>query len=145
MDSDPHLDGREVSRSPVFTLLIEPCHLPVDGHGGPDGSLGGIFQGDGGAEQGHDPVAGHLVDRAFVVMDLMDEDLVDLVHQGIDRLRAEFLGQGREALHVAEHDRDLLAFPFDLVPLGEDLLGDAGGQVLLDLGDLLVKGEVFGR
>ena len=32
----------------------------------------------------------------------------------------------------------------DLVPLGEDLLGEALGQITLDLGDLFAGGEVFG-
>ena len=36
-----------------------------------------------------------------------------------------------------------LRLPFDLVPLGEDLLGDARGEILLDLGELLVEGEFF--
>ena len=103
-----------------------------------------ILQGDRGAEQRHDPVAGHLVDRPFVVVDLPEENLVDLVHQGVDRLGAQFLGERGKTFHVAEHDRDLLALPFDLVPLGEDLLGDPLGQVFPDLGDLLVGGEVFG-
>jgi hypothetical protein len=78
-------------------------------------------------------------------MDLVDEDLIYLVHHRIHRLRAEFFRQGREALHVAEHHRDLALLPFDLVPLGEDLFDDAGREVLLDLGDLFVEGELFGN
>ena len=64
-------------------LVAEPGHLPVDGQGRADGPLGSVLQGDGGAEQGHDPVAGHLVDRALVVVDLVDEELVDLVHDPV--------------------------------------------------------------
>ena len=78
-------------------------------------------------------------------MHLVDQDLVDLVHHRIHRLGAEFLGEGREALHVAEQDRDLPLLALDFVPLGEDLLGDAGRQVPLDLGDLFVEGELFGN
>ena len=56
-------------------------------------------------------------------------------------LGTEFLGERGEAFHVAEHHRDLSLLPFNLVPLGEDLLGDALGEVLLDLLQLLIKGE----
>jgi len=60
---------------------------------GTDGSLGGIFQGNRGAEQGHDP-SRSFVHRAFIVMDLVDQDLVDLVHHHIHRLGASFWREG---------------------------------------------------
>jgi hypothetical protein len=50
-------------------------------------------------------------------VDLVDEDLVDLIHQSIHILGAEFISKGREALHVTEHHRDLSLLPFYLVPL----------------------------
>ncbi len=36
-----------------------------------------------------------------------------------------------------------LLLPFNLVSLGEDLLGDALGKILLDLLQFLIKGEFF--
>ena len=82
-----------------------------------DGPLGSIFQRDRGTEKGHDPIAGHLVDRALVVVDFVDEEFVDLVHDAVSLFGPELFHQARESLQVAEHDRDLFALPFNLVPL----------------------------
>ncbi len=68
-------------------------------------------------EQGHDSISGHLIDRPLVIMDLVDENLVDFVHHGIDFFRAQFLRQGGKALHVTKHHGDLLVFSFYFTPL----------------------------
>ena len=49
-------------------LVVELGHLPVNRQGGSDCPLRCVLQGDRSPEQGHDPVPGHLVDRAFVLM-----------------------------------------------------------------------------
>ena len=76
-------------------------------------------------------------------MDLMDENLVDLIHHAVHFFGAKFISKGCKSFHVAEHDGDLFSFTFDLVPLGEYLLGDASGKVFLNLLNLLIKGEFF--
>ena len=45
--------------------------------------LGGIFQRDGCSEKSHDPITGHLIDRAFVVVNFMDENFIYLIHYGV--------------------------------------------------------------
>ena len=91
-----------------------------------------------------DAIAGEFIDCASIVVDFVDEDLVDMVHDGIHGLGVKILGKRRKSHHVAEHDSDLFPFSFDLVSLGEDLLGDALGNVFFNLGNLLFKGKVFG-
>jgi len=49
------------------------------------------------------------------------------------------------AHYIAEHDGNLLALTFDLVPLSQDLLGEPSRQVTLNLLQFLVKREVSGR
>jgi hypothetical protein len=51
-------------------------------------------------------------------MDLVNEDLVDLVNDGINFLRIEFFGQGSLSGQVAEHYCDLFVLTFYAVSLG---------------------------
>jgi hypothetical protein len=125
-------------------LLVEPHHLPVDREGRSNRSLRRVLQRNGRAEQRHDPVPGHLVDRAPEVPDPVDLDLVDRIHEAEGVFRAELLGEWCEPLQVAEHDGDVLPLAFDLVSLSEDLLGQALREVTLDLGEFVVGGEVSG-
>ena len=78
-------------------------------------------------------------------MDLVNENLVDLVHDAIGFLRAKLLHKRRKTLHVAEHDRDLLAFALDFTSLGQDFVSQALGKISLNFVYFLIKGEVFGN
>jgi hypothetical protein len=73
----------------------------------------------------------------------VNEDLVDLVHDFIGFLGTDFFREIGEPLHVAEHDRDLLAFTLDPVSFGQDLLGEAFGKVPLNFVYLVIKGDFF--
>ena len=64
---------------------------------------------DRGAEQGHDPVAGELVDRPFVAVDAFAEDREEPVHDPPPLLRIQRGGEVHRLLDVGEQDRDLLA------------------------------------
>ena len=88
-----------------------------------------ILVGERRAEQRHDPVAHHLVDRALVVM----HRLHHAFEHGIEDL-ARLLGiavgeQFHRALQVGEQHRDLLALAFERGLRGEDLLGEVLGRV----------------
>ena len=64
------------------------------------------------AEQGHDAVAHHLIDRALVVVDGVHHVREDRV-QDLARLLGIAVGeQLHRALEIGEQDGDLLAFPF---------------------------------
>ena len=143
VDPNPHPQGRD-GLAFFLELFIEPSHLPVDGQGRADGPLRGIFQGNGRSEEPDDAITGHLVDRSFEVMDLMDEDLEDPVHKAVSLFRAELLGKGRIPGQIAEQDRDLSPLPLDPVPLGEDLFGQTRGEITLQLGDGVNRRRGFG-
>jgi hypothetical protein len=100
---------------------------------GADRSLRGIFECNGSAKKGHDPITGQLIDRASVVEDLVDEDLIDLIHDSVSLLRAELFGERGKALHIGEQNGDLFALTLNLSLLSEDLLGESSRKVALDL------------
>jgi len=109
-----------------------------------ESALGRILQGDREAEERHDPIAGELVDRALVLLNLVDQELVDLVHDEVGLFRPQPLGHGGVPHHVAEEHRHLAELAFDPVSLGEDFLGEALGEVATELG-VRVGGSGFGR
>ena len=76
-------------------------------------------------------------------MDLVDYQLEDLIHQRKGLLGTQLLGEWRKALHVHKHDGDVSPLSLYAVSLREDLLSQSTGQILLNLGKLFIKGEVF--
>src|SRR3990172_5343402 len=88
-----------------------------------------VLQGEGRAEQGHDPVAGELVHRALVPVDLRQHHLEEAIHQVVELLRVELLGEAGEVLEVGEEDGDLLALALQRRPGREDALGQVLGRV----------------
>ncbi len=66
-------------------------------------------------------------------MNLVNKDLVDLVHNVVGFLRAECFTETYKPLHIAEHDCDLLALTLDPILLGQDLLSEALGEITLNL------------
>ncbi len=102
------------------------------------GPLSMVLVGQRGAEEGHHPIAGELVDGALVSVDLIHQDLEAAVQDLVDLFRVQFLGEGGIVGHVGEKDGDELALPFQ---------GGAGGEDLVDqvLGGVGVGwGEVYG-
>ena len=85
-----------------------------------------------GAEQRHDPVAHHLIDRAFVAVD----GLHHVLEHGIEnptRFLGVALGQElHRALQIGEQHRHLLALAFQGVLGDENFFGEVLGRV--DLG-----------
>ena len=88
-----------------------------------------VLVGNGGAKQGHNAIAEHLVDGAL--------EAVHGVHHALDRRIEELLGgfgievpdEFRRVLEVGKEHRDLLAFAFQGTAGGQDLLGEIGGRV----------------
>ncbi|MCU0597121.1 MAG: hypothetical protein MUC98_16900, partial [Desulfobacterota bacterium] len=74
---------------------------------------------------------------------LVDKDFVDLIHDMVRGLRSQDLHERGESDHIAKHHGDLFPLPFDSIPLGEDFLCYALGQVFQDLFQLLLKREFF--
>ena len=43
-------------------------------------------------------------------MDFVDQDLIDLIHDRVGFFWAEFIDHSGKSFHIAEHNRNLLAF-----------------------------------
>jgi hypothetical protein len=81
------------------------------------------------AEEGHDPVAHHLVHRALVPVNGFHHSLEDRVKK-LPRLFWIAVGeQLHRALEVGEEDRDLLALTLEGGLGREDLLGEVLGGI----------------
>ena len=83
-----------------------------------------VLEGDGSTEEGHDSVAHHLVDRAFVLVNGIHHQL----EHGVEN-RPRFFGvavgqQFHRPFQVGEQHRHLLALALERAPGGEDLLGE---------------------
>ena len=94
-----------------------------------------ILVGQWRAEEGHDPVAHHLVDRALVVMDGFHHPLEDGIQQLPRLLRIPVGEELHRALEVGEEDCHLLALPFKGTLRGQDLLGEMQRSVGLGGGE----------
>ena len=106
VDPDP---GREVEplRAPQLGRVLGDVveHL----QGGVAGAPGVVLVGDRGAEDGHDPVAGELVDGALEAGHGLGQHREEALHDLAPLLRVLLLGQVHRAADVGEQDRDLLA------------------------------------
>jgi hypothetical protein len=88
------------------------------------GALRVVLVRDRRAEEGHDAVAGVLVDRALEAMDPLGEELEEAVHDPVPCLGVELLGEAHRALHVGEEHGHVLALALEGGAGGEDLLGE---------------------
>jgi hypothetical protein len=75
-----------------------------------------VLVGDRRPEDGHDPVAGELVDGSLEALDRFGEDREEALHDLAPFLRVLALGKVHRAAHVGEQHRDLLAL--GVVPSG---------------------------
>jgi hypothetical protein len=83
-----------------------------------------VLMGDWRAEEGHDAVAHHLVDRALVPVDRVHHVLEDGVQDPPGLFRVALGQQLHRALEVGEEDSDDLALALERVARGEDLFGE---------------------
>ena len=88
-----------------------------------------VFLGHGRTKQGHDAIAGVLVDGALEAVHLGGEQSKAVVHDLVHHFRVKVPGQGHEAGRLGEQHRDLLAFPFQRAARGENLLRQVCGRV----------------
>ena len=77
-----------------------------------------ILVGDRGAEDGHDPVTGELVDGSLKALHRVGQDREEALHDLAPLLRVLPLGEVHRAAHVGEEHRYLLALAVVLAKLG---------------------------
>ncbi len=129
-DADLHVHALRAAQ-----VAGQPVHLLVHPQRGVGGAHRVILVGHRRAEDGHDPVAEHLVHGALVAVD-------GLHHHGQHRIehapRVLGIAIGQElerALHVGEEHRHLLALALERAARGADLLGQVRRRVGLGRGE----------
>jgi hypothetical protein len=95
---------------------------------------------NGGAEQGHDPVAGVLVHRTLEAVHALGENLKEALENPVPPFRIELLGQLHRALDVGEQHGDLLALAFEGGLRLQDLVGEVFGSVAARTSRQVVRG-----
>jgi len=124
VDANPHLDDG----APLAPYLLAIArHRVADSQGGVKGAPGGVLVGDGGAEEGHDAVAEHVVDRALVAVDGVHHQRDGGVHQPPRLLEVDSFQQLHRAAEVREQRRHLLALSLQRCAGGQYLAGQVRG------------------
>jgi hypothetical protein len=95
-------------------LLVELGDRLPNRQGGPDGSLGVVLMGDGGAGQGHHGIADELLHRPAIALQVRPQPGVVGGQQATDVLDVQLLGSAGEPDQVAEQH----AHPLALLPPG---------------------------
>jgi hypothetical protein len=85
------------------------------------------------------PSARELVHRALIAVHLVDEQFIQVIHEGKERLLPELLTQGRIARHIREQHRYQLALTRQSPAIGQDFVGQVRREVALEVIELVVE------
>ena len=83
--------------------------------------------GNGGTEEGHNAIAQHLVDGAFIAVHGVHHNVDGGIEELLSGFRVEVFDQFGGVFDVGEQDGDLFAFPCQDRTGGENLLGEVLG------------------
>ena len=117
---------------PLYLVSIRLYRL-LNGQGRIARPLCMIFVGDRCTEQGHDAVAGKLIDGSLVSVDFIHQDLETSVHDLVDFFGVELFSHGGVIGHVGEKHGNQLPLPFESASGGENLVSQEFGRVGLGL------------
>ena len=92
-------------------------------------------------EQGHDPVAHHLVDRALVSVDRLHHPLEHRIEQPSRLFRIPIGQELHRALQVREEHRDVFSLALEGAAGAQDLLDEVLRRVRLGRGDRRLRGQ----
>jgi hypothetical protein len=99
----------------------------LQGQGRAHGPLWRLLHGQRRPKKRHNAVTRQLVHRAFIAMYLVDEQFIQVIHQGKERFLPELLTQGRISRHVGEQHRHLLALTLQPAAIGQDFVSQVAG------------------
>ena len=134
---DQHLDAVAAAH-----LLGAAADGVLHGERGVAGAHRVVLVGERRAEQGHDAVAQHLVDHAFVAVHRLHHGADRRIEQLMDALGVATSDQLERTLDVGEQHGDLLALALDRAPGGADALGQVLGGVGLGRGEFRPAGRL---
>ena len=93
-------------------LLGIGAHGRLHGQGGIAGAQGVVFVGNGGAKQGHNAVAEHLIHRALEAVHGVHHEVEGGIEELLGGFGIEAADEFRRVLEVGKEHRDLLALAF---------------------------------
>ena len=111
------------------TLLGDGLHGCLHRQGGIAGAQGVVFVRDGGAKQGHNAIAEHLVHRALEAMHGVHHEVDGRIEELLGGFGIETADEFGGVLEIGKQHRDLFAFAFQGRARGEDLVAEMGRRV----------------
>jgi hypothetical protein len=82
-----------------------------------------IFVGQGSSEQGHYSIPSELIDRAFISVNFVHEELEAAIHYLVNSLWVQLLGNRGVVCDVGKENRYKLTFTLDGASGGKDSVG----------------------
>jgi len=126
VEADPHLEAPLEARRQLAAQVTDGA---LDREGGVRGAPGRVLVRDGRAEQGHDAVAGVLVDRALEPVHLGRDHLEATIDDGVDLFWIALLGERAESREIGEQHRHLPPLALERGAGLEDLVREVFGRV----------------
>ena len=121
VDADAHAEIDAVRVGELLAQRLERAlHAERSQHGAPRR----VLERDRRAEDRHDAVAGELVHRALVAMDLVEQQREAAVHHRVQLLRTEALGDRRRIDQIGEEHGHVLALALERRARAQDALGE---------------------
>jgi hypothetical protein len=90
-------------------------------------------------EKRHQAIARELVHRAFVAVYLVDQQLIEFIHEGKQPFLAHLCAQGRVANQVGKQHRHQLALACQSSAIGQDFVGQVRREVALEVIEFVVE------
>ena len=119
---EPHAHAQLQATGAAYLFGIV-LHRRLHRQGGIAGAQGVVFVGNGGAKQGHDAVAQHLVHRALEAVHGVHHAVDGWIEELLGGFRVEVADELRGVFEIGKEHRDLLALAFQGRAGGEDFLG----------------------
>jgi hypothetical protein len=126
VEPDAHLHWQAVGAAHLVGIAAEGG---LHGQRRITGACRMVFVSQWRPEQGHDPIAQHLVHRALIAVHGLHHGMQSRVQEGLRLFRVEVADQLRRPFEVGKQHGDLLPFAFQRTAGGQDLLREIGGRV----------------
>ena len=99
----------------------------MQSQGCPHGPLWCLLHGERRTKKCHNAVARELVHRALIAVHLVDEQFIQVIHEGKERFLPKLLTESRIARHIGEQHRDQLTFTLQPTAIGQDFVRQVAG------------------
>jgi hypothetical protein len=119
VDTHPHLEAQATRTLQPRTIL---CHRLLQRQGCPYGSLWRLLDGQRRTKKCHNAVARELVHRALIAVHLVDEQFIQVIHEGKKRFLPKLLTESCIARHIGKQHRYQLALALQPTAIGQDFV-----------------------